>query len=581
MLLEKLREYAARRHQEAQPPMYEQKTVHWLIELDTQGRFAGFTPLTEAVSTKRGTRERKGRKWVVPTAGRHAGGAYKWPCLLVGSSEFVLGIRNPTKKQDHSQEAHTGFVDEVRACAEELDHPVMRAVFEFLHNPSVALSKLPPDFAHGDVITFRVGDTIPVDLPEVQNYWGERAREKHIGEEVIRMQCVVCGETKPVCERLPTAIKGIPGGQTSGTAVISANKAAYESYGLEASLIAPICVDCAEAFTNALNTLIAGEDTSLKIGNSAAYVFWTEEERRFSPARFFSEPDPDEVRALIHSVYTGKDRSKLIDPEPFFAAALSGSGGRAVVRDWIDTSVGHVKRNLAHYFKLHRLIDAWGNEGRPLGVYSLAAATVRDMKDLQANTVKAIVRSGLTGTLLPSYLLSQALKRVCVESSDRKFPHNRAVLIKMIIAQNSNVEGYMEQLDSQNQDPAYLCGRLFAVLEQIQRAALGDVGSTIVDRFYGTASSAPASVFGNLLRGSQSHLGKLRKGKPASYHALQQRLETISGSLAAFPRTLKMQDQGLFSLGYYHQRAEDRAAARARKEAAATRASEGKSNSEE
>ncbi len=124
----------------------------------------------------------------------------------------------------------------------------------------------------------------------------------------------------------------------------------------------------------------------------------------------------------------------------------------------------------------------------------------------------------------------------------------------------------MVQLDASSQDPAYVCGRLLAVLERIQYAALGKTGSTITDRFYGKFSSAPASVVGTLFRKSQAHLAKLRKEKPGSEYALQGKLEEIQRPLTSFPRTLSLEQQGLFGLGYYHQRAQDRADAIARKQ---------------
>jgi CRISPR-associated protein Csd1 len=103
------------------------------------------------------------------------------------------------------------------------------------------------------------------------------------------------------------------------------------------------------------------------------------------------------------------------------------------------------------------------------------------------------------------------------------------------------------------------------VLEQIQQAALGrNVNTTIVDRFYGTASTAPASVFGTLLGGAQPHLSKLRRSqREGTANALQSRLEEVLARISNFPRTLKLQEQALFALGYYHQRAHDRAQARA------------------
>jgi CRISPR-associated protein Csd1 len=125
----------------------------------------------------------------------------------------------------------------------------------------------------------------------------------------------------------------------------------------------------------------------------------------------------------------------------------------------------------------------------------------------------------------------------------------------------------MERLDSTNREPAYLCGRLLAELEAIQRSAIPGAKATIIDRYFGTASSAPATVFGHLLSKSQAHLSKLRKEKEGAYYGLQSKLEEIMKNLSTFPATLSLKEQAIFSLGYYHQRAEDRAAAVSRKQA--------------
>ena len=124
----------------------------------------------------------------------------------------------------------------------------------------------------------------------------------------------------------------------------------------------------------------------------------------------------------------------------------------------------------------------------------------------------------------------------------------------------------MAELDMKNFAPAYLCGRLLAELEAVQRSAVPGIKSTLIDRYFGTASSAPATVFGTLLRNSQSHLSKLRKEKEGAFHGYQNRIQEIMEHLAAFPATLSLKDQALFSLGYYHQRSYDRAEARKHKE---------------
>jgi CRISPR-associated protein Csd1 len=336
---------------------------------------------------------------------------------------------------------------------------------------------------------------------------------------------------------------------------------------LEASLIAPTCSECGERFSKAVNDLIENDRTHITIG-PLVYLCWTREEHGFSLASLLSTPEPEEVKELLSSAFSGKQTATDIDEMPFYATALSASGGRVAVRDWLDTTVGEAKRHLARYFVLQRLVERDGTKGRPFRLYDLAAATVRDVnKELPPNVPRALLHVALKGGPLPSWLLFQAIKR---NRSEQRITRPRAALIKMVLLSQQDhvtLEDTMETLSSTNHDPAYLCGRLFALLEAVQRAAIPGSNTTITDRFFGTASAAPASVFGRLLRGAQAHLNKLRKEKPGTYEALQRRLEDVQVGLTTFPRTLTLGEQGLFSLGYYHQRAADRAAAIAYRQA--------------
>jgi CRISPR-associated protein Csd1 len=127
----------------------------------------------------------------------------------------------------------------------------------------------------------------------------------------------------------------------------------------------------------------------------------------------------------------------------------------------------------------------------------------------------------------------------------------------------------MSSIQLANADPAYLCGRLLAVLDEVQYAALGSVNATIIDKYYGAASTAPASVFGTLIHNAQNHLGKLMgiESRRGAYIALDQKLQDILYPLSEFPATLSLPAQGLFALGFYHQRAESRREREARREA--------------
>jgi len=112
----------------------------------------------------------------------------------------------------------------------------------------------------------------------------------------------------------------------------------------------------------------------------------------------------------------------------------------------------------------------------------------------------------------------------------------------------------MSPADQKN--PAYLCGRLLRILEHAQQVAVNPK-ATLIDRYYGSASSAPGAVFGLLFRNGQAHLAKLRTERPGLHTNLQKDVSEVMAGLESWPRTLTLQEQALFALGYYHQRMKD------------------------
>ena len=108
-------------------------------------------------------------------------------------------------------------------------------------------------------------------------------------------------------------------------------------------------------------------------------------------------------------------------------------------------------------------------------------------------------------------------------------------------------------LNEQSTHPAYLLGRLFAVLEKVQVEAIGDMNATIKDRYFTTACASPASVFPVLLRLAQHHISKAEYGK-TSDRRIQDILCLIQMDDNPIPRRLSLDEQGIFVLGYYHQR---------------------------
>jgi len=557
MILKRLSEFADRI--DIPPAMYAPTPIRWVIDLD------GNKPHWISLQGE-GKRGLRGEEKLAPGLKRTTALA---PKLLADTGEYVLGIARDPGKAERVAGAHRLFRELTARCAAETGLPEVQAVANFLAgwNPSEP-TDLPEEFDAGDVITFRVGERLVIDLPEVRSFWADYTAKEQSSAPI--MQCLVCSQVRPVMERLPLPIKGIPGGQTSGMALISANSNAFESHGLTASLTAPTCRDCAERFSNAMNALLKDRSHSVIIG-PVAFIFWTREETVFNPRKILTQPEEGDVKQLYAAPFTGQEPESL-DPNVFYALSLSASGARVVIRDYIETTVGRAQASLRRWLRLQEIVDVDGGEGLPYGIFALGASLCRDAnKEMSANVVQALLRCALYADPLPEWLIFQAVRR---NRAEQRITRPRAALIKATLLSpfapidpdQENTMTELKELDPRSTNRAYLCGRLLAELEEIQRQAVPGAKATIIDRYFGTASSAPATAFGTLLRGAQSHLAKLRKERTGAYVGLQNRLEEILSGLDEFPRALSLQDQALFSLGYYHQRAADRKAAREAKE---------------
>jgi CRISPR-associated protein Csd1 len=567
MILTKLYEYAENR-MKLPPAMYGETKVAWHIILSSEGTFEGFVCL-KSKEAKRGT------PMIAPHIGR--AGKVVRPKLLADTGEYVLGISKETSKPEKAKECHTQFKTLVQQCADETQESTVKAIALFLNSPEFdrAKAEIPKDFDPSEVVTFRVGNAIPADskykFHRIEEFWarytfGETSEDTDSNNPV--MPCLITGEVTTVVKRLPFLLKGVIGGQPSGTALVSANSSAFMSYGLQNSLTSPISRDAAEKFAKALNSLIANEQDRSRIYiGSTVYVFWTKEETGFNPLTFLDKPDPQAVANLLKSPLTAKQASSLNENQ-FYGLSLTANNARAVVRDWLETTVPNVEANLKAWFQKQRIVDSYGAEHRPLGAYTLAASVYRDAaKEMQPKVPTALIRSALHGDRLPDELLLKLVRRNLVE---REITYPRAVLTKLIFSSDSNRNQMMIDMEQLNLNPnleggdraAYYCGRLLAVLEATQRTAIGSVNASLTDRYYGAASSTPANAFPSLMRGARSHLAKLRKNMPGACKALEERIEEITVNLPTFPKTLNLQQQGLFALGYYHQRASDRAAAK-------------------
>ena len=552
MILQSLRDLALREHL-LELPDFEPKEVAWVITVGDGGEFLGLSN-TVAEAEPKGKPRRK--KMLIPRqSGRTSGREAEF---LVDKSEYVLGVEpNNGRDSEELEKRRALFAAQVAAAAEATRAASLVAVRDFLASPEEmqkCVAELGTNYKSNDLFAFSHADAngSPVHLdPAARQFWSEQRRPR--ASEV--QQCLVCGDLRARVDKHPS-IKRVPGGSTSGVALISFNAEAFESLGLQRNENAPVCRDCADAYTTALNRCLDNAYPSpveegkvlgrrnIRLSENTAAVFWGEKEGDLADlfADMLEGRNQDAVRALFGSPYKG--RPLTLDSSRFFALILSGGQGRAILRGTHVGTVAETAENLRKYFEE---IDISPPRPAPLNRLLASVALIGDLENLPPDLAGLFFVAAISGAKFPRWLLTAALNRARAERK-MPVPRERAALIKAFLTRNLRKE-IKVALDKDSPEPGYRLGRLFAVLENLQGRAIRNPSATITDRFYGAASTRPQSVFVRLLHMAQHHAGKLDGG------VFHQRLiaEILSG-VPAIPATLNLEQQGLFALGYYHQR---------------------------
>jgi CRISPR-associated protein Csd1 len=391
-------------------------------------------------------------------------------------------------------------------------------------------------------------------------------------DDVVTACCLVTGENAALA-RLHPSIKGVYGGQSSGGSIVSFNADAYTSYGKSQGENAPVSEMAAFAYTTALNYLLRRENNQcISIGDTST-VFWavagdgqTAQQAESLFAFMLNMPADDseqtaQIKPVLDKIAKGRPLNEFapnLDPETrFFVLGLAPNAARLSIRYWLDTTFGQLANNIGEHFQDLSLNPLPWRE--PPSVWRLLIQTAVQGKseNMPPQLAGELMRAIITGQAYPRMLLAQLIQRI---RSDGEINGIRVAMIKAIIQRDFRKGLIQEEvpmsLDLSSTHEAYRLGRLFAVIERIQEAALGrDLNSTVTDKYYGTASTVPFSVFPRLLTGSQNHLTKLRKDKPGYAVNLKKDLaEIIAGIENSFKRHLSVEEQGRFAIGYYHQK---------------------------
>lgn len=430
-------------------------------------------------------------------------------------------------------------------------------------------------------VTFRVGSVNVVELESWHDWWRmfrTSIRERSNNPPMI---CLLSGNVvEPVSNHFKITGLTSVGGQAAGTVLAGFDKDSFTSYGLTQSLNAACSEKSATIYRNALDNLI--EKAPKPLAGTMFLHWYKEPVEDKDDLLLFEGVDMDEIEEASSRIRVEKlfkamqegERPELLKNK-YYILQLSASGGRIMVRDWICGDFSDLVIKINKWFDDLSIVNP---DGRGLaGDFKLSAAFMRmvdyrpgeeirktfDRIDHELSPIyPKLWRSILEGTPLISLVADKALRyirsKLFNSENDTNLDRIACAIIKAWLIREEERRGGKNNmqtgLNENHPSSAYHAGRMMAVLGDLQQCALGDVGSGVVQRYYAAASTTPALVLGRLIRMAQYHLNKIENKRLSKWY------ENLMSSIAEkmgdnIPATMTLEEQALFALGYYQQKA--------------------------
>ncbi len=546
---------------------YSQEKISFVISLNPDGT-AAHLPF----DLRQGEGKKKtARLMAVPQPAKRTSGIAS--NFLWDKTAYVLGVTASEGKRTARE--HKAFVKDHRAWLASSEDEGLQAFLHFLENwtpEQFAELGWPEEMKDQNVVfaleSERFAKIMIHDRPAARELWARLSQAGEKNEAV----CLVTGNHAPVA-RLHPAIKGVWGAQSSGASIVSFNLDAFTSYGHEQGDNAPVSEAAAFAYTSALKHFLERDNGHrIQVGDSST-VFWADASdalaagqaeslfRAFSDERQTEAVEEKKIEGFLAKLRSGRPiedfKPDLSPGVRFFVLGLAPNAARLSIRFYIEEDFGVIAERYIRHFERMRIDPPPKEETPSMWRMLIETAVLRKSDNIQPNLAGEWMRAILTDAPYPFTLLSTLIMRL---RADHDVNAVRVAILKSILIKNFKMEVPVS-LNPEYKESGYLLGRLFAVYEQIQIAALGrDVNATIKDKFYGAASAQPRKVFRMLESGSSNHLSKIGKQKPGLKVNLEKAVGAIMESMSPdqdpFPASLPEKSQALFGLGYYHQRNE-------------------------
>lgn len=551
-------------------PGWQSVRVSFALRLSESGELRAIEDLREEVKSGKKSVLTPRTMQVPEQVKRSSGVASNFLC---DNAAYMLGV-DSRGKPDRALACFEACAQKHRAVLGGVAHPVAAAILRFFEtwNPAQAaghplVAPLLGELATANLI-FQVGLTSAQDVPDIRAAWQRAYEAPAKGAQVMR--CLVTGESAEVA-RLHSSIKGVQDAQAMGASLVSFNAPAFESYAHDGGqgLNAPVGKYAAFAYGAALNRLLSDRDHRMHLGDTTI-VFWAEDAEEAYADLFSAMLGNDQrvqdrdllgvMRALAEGRSVSWEDVPLQPENRFYVLGLAPNSARLSVRFFLQDSFGAFSARMTAHHQRMEIVRPKNDPWETIPIFAMLRETVNpnaSSKEASPHLAGDVVTAILTGGMYPATLYQQVQLRIRAE---HEVTRGKAAIIKACLLRNTpegkNRENVLEvaqvKLNEETRYAPYVLGRMFAVLEGIQEAANPGINTTIRDRYFNSACCTPAVVFPVLIRLAQAHLKKLDGG--LAVH-MNRQLQELMGMLdEAYPDRLGLSDQGVFQLGYYHQR---------------------------
>lgn len=494
--------------------------------------------------------------------------------FLCDNAKYLLGItqEEDEKNKKRAEECFLAAKEKHLLLLAQAEDEMAKAICLFFEkwNPKEAMEHPEirenwEEITESSNLIFGMGMEFAQDDPEIRGIWNNCAVEENKEAQGI---CLVTGEQAEIA-RIHRGIKGVPGAQSSGAALVSFNASAFESYGKKQSYNAPVGKYAEFAYTTALNYLLSNREYSIQVGDSMV-VYWAESGETsyqdfFTACTDSPTDNQEELKSLFERIKLGKPINfkgdELNLEQRFYVLSLAPNAARLSVRFFYENSFGNILTNIFEHYRRMEIVKPKWEQKEYLSLREMLFETVnKNSKDKRpvSNMATMTFRAILSGGRYPERLYSDTLIRIRAEQDEGKLNWRRMAIIKTYLMHNCNwKEGddYMG-LNEESNDIAYVLGRLFSVLESIQLDANPGIQATIRDRYFNSACGTPAVVFPTLVKLKNSHMKKIGREKEGTKKYYEKLLSEIMWKVDAnegIPKRLSLEEQGKFAIGYYHQ----------------------------